>query len=151
MKEDTLEDWTDIILGNQRKENESMKRQFFIAGVQFRPRAEISVAAKELKIGDKLLLVPEPTNKFDPNAVKIVLDYEESVNEDEEKHVSLFLGYVPKKYSSEISGLLSIDAPLICTVKAVDGNKSTWEMFEVEVGIPIDEDELEAEEDDLSN
>lgn len=121
------------------KEEKKMKRQFFIAGVQFRPRAEINEAAKEMGVGDLLTLEAEPTNKFDPNAVKILLRYEES--EDEEKYVNIFLGYVPKKFSAEVTALLSIDAPLICTVDEVNPSAKTYEMFKVTVAIPVEEDE----------
>jgi hypothetical protein len=123
-----------------------MKRTFFIAGVKFRPQAEIREAAKEMKVGDTLTLEAEPTNKFDPNAVRILATVTNSSFKDASAFA--FLGYVPKKFSSEVSGLLSIGAPVTCTVKTVDPNKSTWEMFEVEVGLPIDE-ETEPEEEEV--
>jgi hypothetical protein len=112
-----------------------MNRQFFIAGVKFRPAAEIREAAKELKVGDFLTLVPEPDNKFDPNAVKLI-----HVSKVDEEEIYL-LGYVPKKFSSEVSGLLSIGAPVECKVVSVNLDKSTWEMFEVAISIPIDEED----------
>ncbi len=115
-----------------------MKRQFFIAGVKFRPAAEIHEAAKEMKVGDTLYLIPEPTNKFDPNAVMIKAKYKSIVHDFEVEKES-FLGYVPKKFSSEVSGMLSIGAPVECKVVAVNLDKSTWEMFLVEVSIPVDE------------
>lgn len=110
-----------------------MKRLFFIAGVKFRPIPEIHTAAKFMKVDDYLILRPEPTNKFDPNAVQIIF---KGVFGEREP---IFLGYVPKKYSSEVSGMLSIGAPVECKVVAVNLDKSTWEMFLVEVSIPVDE------------
>jgi len=117
-----------------------MKRQFFIAGVQFRPKGDISIAGAKMKVGDKLRLIPEPTNKFDPNAVMITLQIEESQEE-------YFLGYVPKKFSSEVSGLLGIGAPVLCTVDEVNPSAKTYEMFKVTVALPIDEEEVDEREE----
>lgn len=110
-----------------------MKRQFFIAGVKFRPATEICAAAKELKVGDILKLYPEPTNKFDPNAIKIIL------KGDLGKREPLFLGYVPKKYSSEVSALLGIGEPVICVVDEVNPAAKTYEMFKVTVSLPVED------------
>jgi hypothetical protein len=133
---------------NFKQKEEVMKRQFFIAGVQFRPRAEINQAAKEMQVGDLLTLEVEPTNKFDPNAVKIMLRYEESVSDTEEKYVDIFLGYVPKKFSSEVAAMLSIGAPIQCTVDEVNPQAKTYEMFKVTISIPIEEEEDSAHLDD---
>ena len=120
-----------------------MKRQFFIAGVKFRPFAEIKEAAKAMKPGMSLGLVPEPTNKFDPNAVKI-----EYNTETADGIVSTFLGYVPKKFSSEVSAMLEIRAPVTCTVDEVNPLAKTYEMFKVTIEIPIDEPVVEEDEDE---
>lgn len=119
-----------------KKEEKKMKRQFFIAGVQFRPAAEIAEAKKTLQVGSTMVLEPEPTNKFDPNAVKIIYKME-----DEGGNVMpLFLGYVPKKFSSEVSAMLGIGAPIQCTVDEVNPAAKTYEMFKVTVAIPVDEE-----------
>ena len=96
-----------------------MKRSFYIAGVQFRSKGEINLAAKEMEVNDELTLVAEPTNKYDPNAVQILATD------------GTFLGYVPKKFSSEISAMLEIEAPIICTVEVVNPTAKHWEMFKV--------------------
>ncbi|MBE3140244.1 MAG: HIRAN domain-containing protein [Thermoplasmata archaeon] len=118
-----------------------MKRQFFIAGVQFRPKVEINAAVREMKKGDKLLLKPEPTNKFDPNAVQIWLCKTYAVDETVDDALQAFLGYVPKKFSSEVSAMLGIGAPVVCTVDEVNSAAKTYEMFKVTVSIPVDEEE----------
>jgi hypothetical protein len=110
------------------KEEKQMKRQFFIAGVQFRPRAEINEASKKIQVGDTLVLEPEPTNRFDPNAVKILSG-------------GGFLGYVPKKFSSEVSAMLGIGAPIVCTVDEVNAAAKTYEMFKVTISIPVEEED----------
>lgn len=116
-----------------------MKRQFFIAGVQFRPRQEIDAAVKDMTVGDVLVLTPEPTNKFDPNAVKI--EYTSQA-----WGVVAFLGYVPKKFSSEVSAMLGIGAPITCTVDEVNPDAKTYEMIKVTVQIPVDEEVQEDNE-----
>lgn len=115
-----------------------MKRTFYIAGVQFRPKNEISQAAKEMKVGDVLRLSPEPENPYDPNAVRIEFDMETT---DIHTGGNIFLGYVPKKFSSEVAGMLSIDAPLECIVDAVDPGAKTYEMFKVTVQTMEEENE----------
>ena len=117
-----------------------MKRSFYIAGVQFRPKNEIAEASKRLKQGAQLSLIPEPENKFDPNAIKIIYkDY----TEDMQSSAELFLGYVPKKFSSEVAGMLSIGAPVECIVDEVDSSAKTYEMFKVTVQILVEEEEDE--------
>lgn len=93
-----------------------------------------------MKVGDKLILVSEPSNKFDPNAVQILFDIPE-------KDERVFLGYVPKKFSSEVTAFLSLGAPIICTVDEVNPAAKTYEMFKVTVSIPVDEP---VEEDDAT-
>ena len=115
-----------------------MKRSFYVAGVQFRPKEDIAKAVKEMKVGDQLILDPEPTNRFDPNAVKILRGDD-------------FLGYVPKKFSSEVSALLSIGAPVVCTVDEVNPAAKTYEMFKVTVSIPVEEEIPELENDGLED
>jgi len=124
-----------------------MKRQFFIAGVQFRPAAEIAMAKKALQVGDQLHLEAEPTNKFDPNAVKIIFD----MTDNGEDATPLFLGYVPKKFSSEVSALLGIGAPLTCTVDEVNSAAKTYEMIKVTVAILVDEIEGGDEDDAITS
>ena len=126
-----------------------MKRTFFIAGVQFRPRWEIDAAVKQIEISDQLTLVPEPANKFDPNAVQIY--YESLIGEDLEKgELATFLGYVPKKFSAEVSAMLEIGAPIICTVDEVNPSAKTYEMIKVTIQIPVDEERKEEVEDKVS-
>jgi hypothetical protein len=102
-----------------------MNHIFFIAGVQFRPRDEINRAVKQLEVGGELTLEREPTNKYDPNAVKILFI--------EEDGTEFFLGYVPKKFSSEVSALLDYDVVVNCTVTAVNPLAKTYEMIQVEL------------------
>jgi hypothetical protein len=92
--------------------------QFYVAGVQFH---QLKTIADQIKQGDFLQLVPEPTNQYDPNAV--VIEYQ-----------GFHLGYVPKKISSTIAGYLTTD-PVTCTVTAIDMKKKTYEQLEVELTV----------------
>ena len=104
-----------------------MKRSFFIAGVQFRPIAEIGRAMKEITIGDILPLSPEPTNKYDPNAVQILFEHADGPVD------VTFLGYVPKKFSAEVAGLMEAGVDLECVVEVVNPAAKPWEMCKVVV------------------
>ncbi len=127
-------------LFNEEEEVKAMNRTFFIAGVQFRPKDEIALAMKMIKVEDHLRMEPEPTNKFDPNAVKILYDlptYEENGSNSPEA----FLGYVPKKFSAEVSGLLEAEVDLECIVDFVAYSVKPWEMCRVTIREPKEEEE----------
>jgi hypothetical protein len=120
-----------------------MTRTFYIAGVQFRPRDEINRTAKEMKVGDKIGLKAEPDNKYDPNAVQILFD-----NSANEYDPVIFLGYVPKKLSAEVSAMLEI-GPVECVVDEVNPSAKIWEMFKVSVRTIEEELENDTYEGDI--
>jgi hypothetical protein len=95
-----------------------MSWKFKVAGVQFRPNYKEAV--KKIEEGDAATLEAEPTNKFDPNAVKIVCK-------------GFFIGYVPKKFSSDISAFLEYAENPTATLTSVIPSAKPWDMFEVEV------------------
>jgi hypothetical protein len=94
-------------------------RKFPIAGVKFRG-AEVYALLKTLENGTVFELEPEPTNQYDPNAVKI------NYNDGE---TDIHVGYVPKNFSAEISAALEIE-PVVCIASDFSADKKTWE-FEV--------------------
>ena len=93
---------------------------FYIAGVQYH---EYKEATPHIAEGNHLRLVPDPTNKYDPNAVEIIWETEEK---------SFFLGFVPKKYSSEVAAMLEVE-PLQCVLVEFNASAKPWEMFRVEI------------------
>lgn len=113
-----------------------MKRSFFVAGVQFRPSSVKTVIAGLTK-GSYLYLEPEPDNKFDPNAIKLICSGLKEGDED------VFLGYVPKKFSSEVAALLEAGIELDCIVDVVNPGAKTWEMLQVIVKAADEIDEVE--------
>ena len=94
---------------------------FQIAGVKFHQYKD---ALGTIEEGNHLTLEPEPTNKFDPNAVAIYLESDEG---------KVMLGYVPKKFSSEVSAKLEVGKKLECILTLFNPSASTWNMFEVEI------------------
>jgi hypothetical protein len=94
-------------------------KQFFIAGVQFH---ELKTIIDKLEVGNYLQLTPEPTNKFDPNAIRI-----ECFTADGD----IMCGYVPKKFSSEIAALISIGTNLECEITELNKNAKPWEQCKV--------------------
>lgn len=97
--------------------------EFYVAGVQHH---KLHTCIKEINVGDSLILMPEPTNRFDPNAVRIEFA---SLNQGTE----VMLGYVPSKkgdYASKISAALMIKS-LRCEVLELNPEAKTWEQLKV--------------------
>ncbi len=79
----------------------------------------------DLSEGNHLLLIPEPSNKYDPNAVRI--EYDDLVKP------RVMLGFVPKKFSSEVAAALEIGKVLECVLAELNKGAKQWEMAKVEV------------------
>ena len=113
------------------------EKKFFIAGVQHHQMASV---IKDLSEGDELDIVPEPTNQYDPNAVRLEIN-------------GTMLGYVPKKFSAEVSAMLEADPDLECIITMLNKNAKPWEQCEVVIRhldeeLPNDEVEAEVEEEE---
>ena len=76
-----------------------------VAGIGFH---DINDIWDELYVGAKLALVREPKNKYDKNAVAVVLadDYDE--NDPEDFDFDFILGYIPRKYNAAIAAILDM-------------------------------------------
>ena len=92
-------------------------KEFYIAGVKFH---QMGTVIKELDEGMELDLLPEPDNKFDANAVKIM--YED-----------VMCGYVPKTISADVAAALELGKELICTIIELDPTKPTYEQCKVAI------------------
>jgi len=101
-----------------------MERSFYIAGVQYH---EMNKVLDILDDGMELTLVPEPTNKYDPNAVRIEFD-------------DTMLGYIPKQFSSEIAGALELGTELVCIITDFNKTASPWEQCKVTISEIEEED-----------
>jgi len=95
---------------------------FYIAGVKFH---QAKTVLNELDEGITLLMTPEPTNKYDPNAIKIeYLDKE---------YNPIMLGYVPKKISSQVAAALEIGTEIECILVKLNKTAKPWEQLEVDL------------------
>jgi hypothetical protein len=103
---------------------------FMITGVQHH---RIKDVLANLEEGTVLALITEPTNKFDPNAIRI-------------EHVAIggemtMLGYVPKKFSAEVSAKITVGRNLECTLIKLNKLAKPWEMAMVEIREITDRDQ----------
>jgi len=100
---------------------EDKKWEFMVAGVKFHG---IGSVMELVHRGDILRMVSEPTNKYDPTAVRLhyLID-----NEEETKEV--MIGYVPAKISPQVSAfLLTADLPT-CEIINFKPEGKPWEMI----------------------
>lgn len=107
----------------EQEQTYKLTHKFFIAGVQFH---QLKSVIDDLFEGEDLTLIPEPSNKFDPNAVRIEL-----VTWTDPP--SVMLGFVPKKFSSEVAAALEIGKVLECVLVKLDKGAKIWEQAEVEI------------------
>ena len=104
------------------------QKEFYIAGVKFHRMNEV---LGKLGVGDNLTLSPEPENKFDPNAVRIQYESLPKLDDGYSDVNSVMLGYVPKKFSSEISAMFEIGLNLECIITELNKTAKPWEMCKV--------------------
>ena len=109
------------------------EKKFFIAGVQHH---ELHEVIEDLNEGDELDLICEPDNKFDPNAIRIEIE-------------DTMLGYVPKKFSAEVSAALEVGHDLECKITKLTPSAKPWEQCEVAIAqIDIEDDEEDTDSDE---
>jgi len=103
------------------KKGYTTTHKFFIAGVQHHQMHKV---LKFMKEGDHLQIVPEPTNKYDPNATRL---------EWTDANGDIMCGYVPKKFSSEVMAAFEIGTTLDCVIVELDKDAKPWEQCKVEI------------------
>lgn len=85
---------------------------FRLNGATFRP-AECQTIVAALQPGNFLTLEPEPSNPYDPNAVKIIFG------------LGAHIGYVSKEACEDVLAVIASDSPnLECRVVSKIGLKS---------------------------
>lgn len=98
---------------------------FYVAGIQFRLDAFASVA-NEARIGNVVTLEPEPDNKYDPFAVKVILH---------DEHV----GYVPRSFSEWVTkNLHNCNASYIIRINL---DSEPWTALKIKLEFNHDEEE----------
>lgn len=98
--------------------------EFYVAGVQHH---QLKTCINEVQVGDELEMIPEPTNKYDPNAIQLLYP-----TGDEE---FTMVGYVPAskgEYSAKVSAEMMI-RDLKCIVTEINPSAKTWEQLKVAI------------------
>jgi len=97
-------------------EEESKKFEFYIAGVQHH---ESYKCEDSMAVDDFLAMVLEPSNKYDPNAVR--LEFRDTM-----------IGYVPARISAEVNALIMNEEGLwACKLIEFNKDNKPWEKFKV--------------------
>lgn len=98
--------------------------EFYAAGVKFRPNWKDNLEV--LEIGEELILEPEPTNRFDKNAIKLLSKYGDDV---------VFHGYVPAKTGEAlvIAQYLKEGMKLKATITELAPDFEPWQALRVKV------------------
>jgi hypothetical protein len=99
-------------------------KEFFVAGVKFH---KLDSVENEIEVGDLLKLEKEPTNKYDPNAVKII--YHSQIH-----NLDVMVGYVPGKLSAQATAMIETDdGSLKCEVVEVNFERQPWNRLLVRI------------------
>ena len=107
---------------NGQEKDYKVTHSFYIAGVQFH---KMKTVIDVLSEGNHLQLTPEPSNKYDPNAVRI-----EYINPE---YNNVMVGFVPKKFSSEVAAAFEIGKELKCVLIELNKKAKPWEQAKVEI------------------
>lgn len=99
--------------------------EFYIAGVQHH---EIHKVMDKLETGKILTLTPEPTNKYDSNAVRI--EHVSATQYDGDTRI--MIGYVPAKISGQVSeALMRAGKITSCKITEVNADEKPWKQCKV--------------------
>ena len=88
---------------------DSNKVEFDIAGAIYCP--DVNKCKDLINVNDKLLLELDSINKYDNNAIKVIL---------KKNGIKYHLGYVPRYYSSELSKLLKNNVDYSAMVQSIN-------------------------------
>lgn len=87
--------------------SKNITRKFYVAGTRYNCRKENE---DKINIGDKVVLIEEPTNEYDKYAIKMEIN-------------NIFVGYIPSYYSEMVYKYLNkSDNKYICNVIDKTGN-----------------------------
>ena len=88
--------------------------EFYVAGVKFH---ELHTVIKEVEKGEILMMEPEPTNKYDSNAIKILRN-------------GVIVGYVPAKLAASVLASMEVSS-VTCVVTGIVPSAKPWEQLKV--------------------
>lgn len=93
--------------------------EFYVAGIRHH---DIYKCLDEMKVGDHLLMEPDPLNKYDTNAVR--LEYSASGHDS-----NVMIGYIPAKISAEVTSILK--PGMYCEIIELDKDEKPWKQVRV--------------------
>lgn len=103
-------------------DNETKGWEFYIAGVRHH---NIHKCIDDMESGQFLDLVLEPSNKYDPCAVRIV----KSTDDGE-----VMIGYVPSRISAHVTNAItSKEHKVICEIIELEREEKPWKQCKVSV------------------
>ena len=98
--------------------------EFYIAGVQHH---KLHTCIGELKEGQCLSLIPEPTNRYDPCAVQICYPTQDSV---------VMLGYVPQRISPQVNAaVVDGNSTISCKILEINPEEKPWKQCKVVIKV----------------
>ena len=92
-----------------------------LAGFQFHAGEALW---REMRVGDRLALIREPANPYDPNAIRV--DWRD-----------VKLGYVPRRDNRQVARQIDLGAALEARVSRLREAKNPWDRVEFEVVLVI--------------
>ena len=107
------------------------QKTFKLAGAKFH---NLHKVLEQVEEGDGLDLVPEPDNKYDPNAIKVLWE-------------GTMIGYIPRVFSAEVAGLLESGAELGARIDRLNKDAKPWDQVTLIVE-DIDEDNLDEDSEE---
>jgi hypothetical protein len=78
----------------------------------------------EMKVGDPLELVPEPTYIYDPYAVRVT-------------YRGSHIGYIPREQNRTVSDLVKQGTPLECSITSVSTTGELWQAVRMQVSVAV--------------
>ena len=99
---------------------EKQRFEFYVAGVQHH---NLHSYLDEIEVGFPLNMVPEPENKYDHNAVKLVYcAADESL---------AMIGYVPGKISATVTAFIRVCPEPVCIITELNKEEKPWKQIKV--------------------
>ena len=107
-------------------EDRTIVRDFFVVGIRHHSSCEGFACNQlpELRVGDELVLKPEPENEYDRHAIMVRTLRDE------------MLGYIPRYYSESVSSRLAHGMTYACEVIEIDHERGCENCLKVRLRIP---------------
>lgn len=107
-------------------EDSQIQRDFYVMGIRYSSSCS-GIDCSSLPstfIGDRLKFSPEPENKHDPWAIRVLTQHDEH------------LGYVPRYYNRAILNRLKMNTSYSCVVLEVNTDENCSECIKVRLNMP---------------